>query len=241
MDGRRLLGAATGLAVALVGTLIPAATAQTADKTQDVPISVWDQPGPELLDGVGAWVYIAPQAPPSANQGSPDGYEYLLSFAYPGLNVGFIGLSTRPEGRFAGLTLVTNAGVPPATVPFDWSPGHFYYLLVYHLGGGQWGGWVYDYSASSWTFVGQVAAPAGWGLLTPSSRTLVDQKDQITAPTCADYPRTDAYFYPPVGYRGTSFTVATLRFNYVQPGECPSQTTMEYGWAHYRLGADPGR
>jgi len=225
--------------LALTAALAPAATAQTASQTQDSPISVWDQPGTDLLDGVGSWVYVAPEAAPGPSQGSPGSYEYLLSFAYPGLHVGFIGLATRPEGRFVGLVLATDPSTPAVTVPFDWQPGRFYYLLVYHLGGDTWGGWVYDYGAGTWTFVGQVVAPPGWGLITPSSRTLVDLKDPITAPTCSAYPRTDAYFFPPVGYRGTSFSVASLRLNYVQPGDCPSATTMEYGWAHYRLGADP--
>lgn len=215
---------------------LASASAQTAPKAQEGPTTIWDHPGgAELLDGVGAWVYVAPQAPAGPDQLAVADYQYLLSFNYPGLRMGFIGLASGAEGKFAGMVLVDNP-VPAARVALDWQPGRFYYLLYYSLGGNQWGGWVYDLAANSWTFIGRITAAEGWGRLTPSSRTMVSW-DGPQAADCAAYPRTDAYFYPVVGYRGTSFSIASLGFHYVQPGDCATQTSIEYDWVHYRLGA----
>jgi hypothetical protein len=237
MAKRRFLIGVSTLVVALLAAIVPAVSAQTPpSQTQEGPFSVWNQPGAEPLDGLGAWVYVAPKAVP----GTEDPYDYLLRWDLSGTGasqgMGFIGLATRPEGTMAGMSLVSS--VPQATVltPFNWSPGHFYYLLVYRSSTDHWVGWVYDYSAQAWTIVGQLTAPVGGGLLSPSSRTLLEQ---ATGRPCAGYPRSDVFFYPPVGYRGTTVSLATLGSHGVAPGECPTATSVEYDWVHYRLGTAP--
>jgi len=57
---------------------------------------------------------------------------------------------------------------------------------------------------------------------------------------CAELPRTDAHFCPPLGYDGAHFTVGSVDGQFVTPGDCASQTEiLSNGWVHYRLGADP--
>ncbi len=245
MTKRRFFVAASTLVLALLAGAATSASAQSAGASQEIPSSTWVQPGSEPLDGIGAWVYIAPGPPPGPAQGSPGGYEYLLRFNLQKPlqePFGFIGLSTRPDGsHFAGLALVSGLDQPTDTVDFNWSPGHFYYLLVYQVGANEWIGWVYDHNAASWTIVGTVTTPDGSGRLSPTSATTVDYQSGGASYIleCAGYPRTDAVFYPPVGYRGATVTLATLGSHTVYPGNCPTTTTIEYDWVHYRLGVDP--
>jgi hypothetical protein len=233
------------LALALLAGIAPSATAQVSGASQEAPSTTWVQPGADPLDGLGAWVYIAPEGPPAPTQGSPGGYEYLLRFNLQPPSpqaFGFIGLSTRPDGsHFAGLVMVSSVPQPTDRVDFAWAPGQFYYLLVYQVGVSEWVGWVYDYSAASWTIVGQVTAPEGSGRLSPTSATTVDYQSGggSSGLGCFGYPRTDVFFYPPVGYRGSTVSLATLGSHSVSPGDCPTTTSVEYDWVHYRLGADP--
>lgn len=237
------LGVPMALALASLTAAVPAGATAAPTKTQEQPTSSWVQPGTAPLDGVGTYVYVA--APPAgAGQGSPLAYEYTFFFSFEAKTSGFLALGQRQGQKLAGFT-VSAAGNPVATVPFDWSFGHIYFLLTYRLGVDLWGGWIYDYSAASWTFIGQQPAAAGSGGLLPTSRTAVDY-DPTLAPTpgvdwttCASYPRVDAYFYPPIGWRGSTTTVAAPDGTTVYPGDCPVTITTEYGWQHYGMGVAP--
>lgn len=219
---------------------------------QRVPQVVWTAPGPGLLDGIGQWVYVAPIPPAGLQQQPTTGYVYGLGFGSSG-GRGTVGLSRDSQGGIAGIQLVPPSGGNPApvTVRYDWSPGKFYFLLAYHLEGDAWGGWVYDDAASSWTFVGTVQPAAGTGLFGASGVITVGGAQSETRPafsqvalgaipgTCRAFPQVDAYFYPPVGYRGTAMTLATFTEGTYGLGDCPAQFTFEADWLHIRLGSPP--
>jgi len=235
--------AVLAVAVAVVSsltTIVGAAEASAgAPVTQDRPSSTWVQPGTGPLDGMGAFVF--PTAPvPTAAQGSPLGYEYTVLFRFQDQTAGILALGYQHGHKVAGFGLIPGQLV--ATVPFDWSFGHVYFLFTYRLGPAQWGAWVYDVVAASWTFIAQQAAPGTAGGITPTSTTGIDyDSTSVPAPaadqsTCSFYPRVDVYFFAPIGWRGATPTVATLGTNAVDKGDCPSSTTMYFGWQHYGLG-----
>jgi hypothetical protein len=240
------------LASASVGIGPSYASQYFAAHIQRVPQVLWTVPGPEPLDGIGQWVYVAPIPPAGPVQQPTTGYVYGLGFSSSG-GRGTLGLSRDGQGGIAGIQLVPPSGGDPApvTVRYDWSPGKFYFLLAYHLEGDAWAGWVLDNAASAWTFVGTVQAPAGSGLLAPTSVTTVGGAESQTRPafsqvalgaasgTCRVFPQVDAYFYPPVGYRGTATAQATLTEGTYRLGDCPTQLTVEADWAHIRLGSPP--
>ena len=57
------------------------------------------------------------------------------------------------------------------------------------------------------------------------------------ASTCAFYPKVDALWYPPTGWRGAAMTTATLTANTESTGTWPSVTTTSDGWPRHTLGA----
>ncbi len=224
----------------LVATVGATAASTGEPKTQERPSSTWVQPDPRPLDGLGTFLYLSAPAPGPA-QGSPLGYEYTLGFRFEDGSGGVLVLGHQHGRKVAGFGLLPGHLV--ATVPFDWSFGHAYLLFTYRLGGDQWGAWVFDLTRASWTFIAHQAAPAGAGGITPTSTTQVDY-DPTLAPTgaadqstCAFFPRVDAYFFAPIGWRGGTPSVATLGANAVAGGDCPTTTTTVLGWQHYRLGA----
>lgn len=226
----------------MVSTLTATATAATAaapSKTQQQPSSSWAQPGTAPLDGLGVFLYVA--APPAGPaQGSPLGYEYTFSYHFQEGSLGLLVLGYQHGQKVAGFARID--GSPVATVPFDWSFGHAYFLFTYKLAPTQWGGWVFDVSARSWTQIAVLNLPAGTGGIMPTSTTTVDYDPTLvpTVPdetTCAFYPQVDAYVFPPIGWHGATPTLATLTGTTAQPADCPSATTTTFGWQHYHLGS----
>jgi len=210
---------------------------------QQAGTSNWVQPGSAPLDGTGVYVYA--HAPtPGPGQGSPVNYEYDLDFSLEHGGGGFVAFGYRRGAKVAGFNFV---GTPDevATVAYDWTFDHFYFLLAYRLTETSWGGWIYDYAAATWTFIGARTAAAGTGGIAPTSGTVVEYGNGVPVPpgadtaTCAAYPRVDAYVYPPIGWRGLTTTVATLGSSIAPVGDCPAVTTTEFGWQHYQLGSLP--
>jgi hypothetical protein len=228
--GRRLLTAAIVLATTLTGT---AASAADEVGSPDFVRSTWDQPGTAPLDGVGAYLYIAPGPAPATSQLPPD-YEYLLEFFYEGGQmVGVIGLGSRAGGHIAGLATGYSRTV---VVPYEWSAGRLYFLFVHRLSDHEWGAWVLDVWADAWTFIGQGSTPVEVGGLSPSTWTVVAWADSTSSNPCSAYPRTDAYFTPVFGVRGGSFTLGTRAGDSAHPNGCPGQISSSLGWARYTLG-----
>jgi hypothetical protein len=223
------------------------AGAQTASHRQALPTAAWGTPtsaaGQPL--GIGQWVYVAPIPTAGPGQLPTTGYVYGPTF-FPEGERGVVGLATDAGGPIAGIQ-VEGATAKLATIRYNWSPGTFYYLVAYHLGNGRWGGWVYDNTAATWTPIGAVQAAAP-GLLSNSSVTVVSgaqggpaapfgQEGPAVGQPCSAFPRVDAYFYPPVLYWETTAVVSTVASLNPFPGDCPTAATMEYDWAHFRLGS----
>lgn len=215
---------------------------------QAVPVSDWNQPAGPPLDGLGQFVLVG-DTPPGAGQVTSNGYLYAqhLNFS-SGPVYGTMGLSSDARGHIAGMKI----GSSILEIPYPWTSGRIYFLIVYHLGGDAWGGWVYDYAARAWTVIGQLQAPHGSGLLGAMSGTAVDNATGLRGPgdpfevesqaavdSCAAFPRVDAWFFPPIGYRGLVPTVASPGAGHTTIGTCVAPSTVEGGWAHYRLGATP--
>jgi hypothetical protein len=251
---RRAVVAVAVLAAAVAGAVVPAGAA--TGTVQAVPLREWHYPGTDNLDGVGGWVYVQPEPPVGAGQLSRSGYVYEEQFFFAGSGaMGSIGLGADAGGPLVGLKLIDRndgSGPPPLTVRYPWEPGRIYFLLAYGLGGGAWGGWVYDLTAASWTFFGAVQAPSGWGGLAPVSAFTVRGATGMPLPSpfapetlgtvqrvsaCSLFPKADAWFFEPLGWRGTE--LVSPAFGFGDPGYgdgFPSQTETVNGWFHFGLG-----
>jgi hypothetical protein len=225
----------------LTAALHSAGATVATGKTQEHAISTWVQPGTGPLDGLGTFVYLDAPAP-GPTQASLLGYEYQVIFRFEAAGSGgVLAMGYKNGHKVAGFGLVPSHLVD--TVPFDWNFGHIYYLLTYRMGTDLWAAWAYDWTAATWTFITQQAAPAGTGRILPTTTTSVDYDASLSPSpaadpsTCAFYPRVDAYLYPPTGWRGEVMTQATLSANSVAAGDCPAVTTTSDGWQHYALGA----
>ena len=210
----------------------------TGRATLGGPYSVWRQPAPDGLDGVGSWMAVANNPVATASQLRPQ-YLYGHYFGFAASpTVGVLGLATEPSGRFAVFSVPGAGGAPQiAAVPFDWSAGHAYFLLVYQVAPGTLGAWVYDNSAGTWTGIGLLTVPGAWGKLGASSVTGAGWYG-ATAASCSAYPRAEVVVYPPTGYVGTTPSTAVLWAAGQNPGDCAPQTAAEPGgWTRYRLGA----
>ncbi len=215
------------------------AGAQTQRPGHDMEASVWLQPGTEPLDGLGTFVYVSPPLTPGPTQGSPQGYEYTLTYHLQDGSLGVVALGHQNGQKVAGFgipghTLVT-------TVPYDWKYGQIYYLLTYRLSATQWGAWVYDWTAETWSLIAVQNVPETTGRMLPEAATVVDYDAALSsAPgadtTCAYYPRIDAIFYAPMGWRGEVITSATFKEYDGYEGPCHGTTVEASGWRWSTLG-----
>jgi hypothetical protein len=248
MTTRRVSSAVLGTVLTLLvgaSTALPASAQVAATpKTQEVPSNTWRQPNPNgFYDALGTWVYVAPQPQTGAGQLSGGNYEYPVTFVFDHLRVGELTLATGPSGNVArvSLTDLVNGPTLSTQIAYDWSPGRFYFLYTQHLGGDEWGAWVMDWAAGTWTYIGSLHTPTAWGSMVNVGLTSARWAPTAARPTtCSGYARTDAYFFPTLEYVGSQYTVGTADGQSVTQGDCPSQTeTLPNGWIHYRLGADP--
>ena len=229
--------------VALAAILLVVAAAGPAHAVDRPPAdqvgTVWLQPGTGPLDGLGTFVYVGQPLAPGPAQGSPTGYEYSMVFHLEDNSLGVVVLGHKNGQKVAGFGMITSTLV--STVPFDWKYDHIYYLLTYRLSATQWGAWVYDWSAASWSLIAVQTVPETTGRMLPESTTLVDY-DAAPPPaagadtTCAYYPRVDVLFYAPMGWRGDVITSATVKAGAGFDGPCPSSTQTSNGWQWYTLG-----
>lgn len=202
--------------------------------------TVWLQPGTGPLDGLGTFVYVGQPLAPSPGQGSPAGYEFSMVFHLEDGSLGIVVLGQKNGQKVAGFGMLPSTLV--STVPYDWKYNHIYYLLTYRLSATQWGAWVYDWSAASWSLIAVQTVPGTTGRMLPEATTLVDY-DATTAPPagtdtrCAVYPRIDALFYAPMGWRGDVITSATVKGSAGFDGPCPGSTTTINGWQWYTVGS----
>ncbi len=239
MVGR--LGVVAVVAVSLLAAAVGSASAAAAPPTQHRPRSAWVVPGAAPLDGLGAFLFVnAPAAGPA--QTSVLGYEYSMLFGFENNSVGVMALGYKGNQKVAGFGLMPSNPLV-ATVPFDWQFGRIYYLLTYRIATDVWAAWVYDYSVSRWTHIASLRAP-GIGRMRPTPTTGVEYSATPTSVTnegtCAIYPRVDAFWYPPTGWRGNDMTTATLvSGDTVSAGECPGTVRTSDGWQYYALGSAP--
>jgi len=212
-----------------------------APPTQQRPRSAWAVPGTGPLDGIGAFLFVnAPTAGPA--QTTVTGYEYSMFFGFEGNSMGVMALGHKDGQKVAGFLLAPSNPLI-ATVPFDWQFGRIYYLLTYRIAVDVWAAWVHDFSANRWTHIASLTAP-GIGRMHPHSSTGVEYSStpmsMTNENTCAIYPRVNAFWHPPTGWRGNDMTPATLvSGNTVGAGDCPATVTTTDGWQHYALGSAP--
>jgi hypothetical protein len=232
------VGMAGFLAVLALGLAEPAAAAEPPP--HDRATTVWAQPGTAPLDGLGTFLYVAPPATPGPTQGPLAGYEYTLTFHLEDSSLGIVALGHKNGQKVAGFGMVPSNLI--STVAYDWKYGQIYYLLTYRLSATQWGAWVYDFSAASWSLIGVQTVPGTTGRMLPEASTGVDyDAGPVTPPpnpdtTCAYYPQTDAFFYAPTGWRGEVTTQATFKEYAGYDGPCASTTRPINGWQWTTLG-----
>ncbi|MBA3267509.1 MAG: hypothetical protein H0T70_04540 [Acidimicrobiia bacterium] len=204
----------------------------------EAPYSVWGQPAATPLDGIGTWIAIGNQ--PTASKGQlPPQYLYGHSIRFANSSAtGVVGLATGSAGNLALFGATAPDGTAYNTgIAFNWSAGGFYYLHVDEVATNVWAAAIYDYNAGTWTAIGTLNLPAGWGKLSPVSATMAIWYG-ANAQDCAAYPRADVSFSPPIGYVGTASTTAGLAGTATVAGDCPAETSVEAEvWARYRLGS----
>lgn len=202
-----------------------------------IPQSMWRHSGYATLDGTGSWMGMVNE--PAAGPGQlPPSYLYVHSFTFANsASVGAVGLAADPSGRYAVFAVNGVDGAPRVAVaPFNWQAGRFYFPFVYQTAPGQWGAWVYDYTAAAWTPIGVFNLPATWGALTQDTATGMAWYGP-SATGCAAYPRADAVFYPPTDYYGTTPQSAEPSQTTVTAGDCPTQTSVVAGaWQRSEMG-----
>ena len=223
-------------ATLVVVTTSGMALVRTETATVGTAHSSWSQPTAEPLDGLGSWMAIADGPVAKAGQLAPS-YLYGHYFGFENTTAsGVVALVVVPGGRSAVFSLVGADGVPHAVgVPFDWRAGRYYFSLVHQLVPGTWGAWVYDYSAASWSYVGQLSLSGAVGRLSPTSTTAVTWFGP-TARACSAYPRADVLVSPPIGFGAGAATSAVSTADGVKPGDCTVGASSDV-WARYTLGA----
>ncbi|MGI8809444.1 MAG: hypothetical protein ACR2KK_16715 [Acidimicrobiales bacterium] len=122
------------------------------------------------------------------------------------------------------------------SVPYPWTANGFYFLYVQQFGPDAWGPLVYDLNADTWTPIGGLGVPAGWGKLSPTTVTAAWWMGS-PATTCAAYPRADVVVRSPTGFVGGT----ALDQAFVQGGTIPGACRSEHaagppGWYLYRTG-----
>ncbi len=204
------------------------------------PFTNWTHPAGVPLDGIGGWIATGNDPYPEPGQLVPT-YLYGRTFGFAGnpSAQGLVALVKQMNSKYAVFTVSQPSGtVGTAIVPFNWQAGRFYFALVYQLGPGQWGAWVYDNTAAAWVGIGVINTPTAWGELSPATSTTAQWYGRYGGP-CSVYPRADVYFFPTYGYQGTDATLSTQSSTGTVPGECPAENGVAEGiWAHYRLGGD---
>ena len=224
------MGMASAVAV-IFGTAGPVAAAEPA--AHDQAATVWVQPGTAPLDGLGTFVYVAQPPEPGPTQGSPEKYEYSMTFDLEDGSLAVLALGHQNGQKAAAFGIVDHTLF--TVVPYDWKYGQIYYLLTYRLSATQWGAWVYDWTAARWDVVAVLTVPETAGRMLPEAATVVDY-DAGPAANCAHYPRVDAMFYAPMGWRGDVITSATFKEYGGYDGPCPSTTAAVNGWHWTTMG-----
>jgi hypothetical protein len=204
-------------------------------RVSQIPYSVWMQPTGMTLDSIGSWFY--PVNEPTAGDGQlAPAWFYAHYFGFEGGGKGQVGLVTNPDGKFAVFSMVKPDGTTlDAAVPFDWSPGQYYFPFVFPAGPGLWAAWIYDDTAGTWTEIGTHAVPPDWGRLAPASITAVSWLGPV-AGDCAAYPHADVAFYAPFGFIGGVASVAGATTTAVGAGDCIPVADVQEPWARYQVG-----
>ena len=232
------MGLAIATAVMIFGTAGPASAAERPGQYQAA--SVWVQPGTAPLDGLGTFVYVGQPLTPGPTQGSPEGYEYTVTFRLQDGSLGIVAIGHQNGQKVAGFGIVDHTLV--SVVPYDWKYGQIYYLLTYRLSATQWGAWVYDWTSTTWSPIAVLDVPEAAGRMLPEVATVVDYDAGPVAPppgadsTCAFYPRVDVLFYAPMGWRGDVITSATFKEYDGFDGPCLSTTVPVNGWQWTTMG-----
>jgi len=207
-------------------------------KSLEVPLTLWTYPT-TALDGVGAWV--VPFNEPTAAPGQMDpSYLYSHSFWFSDVRAsGTVSLGTGAVGKTASMTITRpNGTTDRAQVAYPWVAGRAYFLFVYHLGGGRWGGWVIDGTTGVWTSVGALTVSPAHTTLYPASVTHVSWTGPATG-DCAAYPLADTLVLPTYGYSGGIPRTASLAPAATSAADCPTTTVNGPGWVYYVVGSSP--
>jgi len=226
-----------------------------------VPSSSWStgMGGPPLapaLDGLSTW--LATFADPVAGAGqAPPQYAYFLDFTITDFFFfapGRISLDVVGDQKFATLAVDDFSKDLPerhhqVRVPFAWSGNSFYFLWVNRLADGVWGGFVYDYTAATWTYIGNVPVLA---TSVPAARMSQYAQTGVawTGPdlaTCAAYPQAVAVNLSPFGFIGSTPVETVLNGRADQAsvpsasGDCPSTSGFFSfpHWDYYVAGSAP--
>jgi len=235
-NGRGSISLAPDGATLAVVTTSGISLVKTPTATPGMPYASWSQPTAAPLNGLGSLMVMG-EGPAAAAGQSPPSYLYGHYFGFERTAAhGVIGLMATASGRAAVFALIEPDGTSRiVAVPITWVPGHAYLSLVFQLVPGTWGGWVYDYSAATWTYIGQLSLSANVGRLGSASTTALTWFG-AKAPVCPAYPRADVLVSPAIGFGAGPATLATATSSAVIPGGCAAQASTEV-WARYTAGA----
>ena len=213
-------------------------------KTQAIPVSLWNAPGVTGgVDGIGS-LFAGVNVPAPAAGQTENQWAAGLVFRFTGDPdpFGVISLDTDGSSRFATLSLNDGeAVVETERFAFDWDQDKFYFPMVVMLPGNAVAGFVYDFDATAWTFVGTIRADSAWGELSQASATLLLWYGELQE-DCALYPRADHFRYAPYAFDGGATITSTHGGDAVVPGDCPATVTeaSDPNFRRYEAGSETG-
>ncbi len=213
-----------------------------ASHGQTLGLTVWSASGASALDGVGSIVAVAEVPSPLPGQATENRWSIAHAFYFLGDSrpFGMISLDTDGAERYATIALNTGSSVAGVRrLAFPWQAGKLYLPLAV-VSGSAVHGFVHDFDARTWTYIGSVPLPGSYGRLTAASTTFLwwygaDQPD------CASIPRVDHYRNGPLGVvNGNPQSIpSTAVTDDVIGSDCPATTTTDPNpsWRRYSAGS----
>jgi len=243
-----LLVAAVGSLTVGVGLGTLPAIAQTTVR-QSTPSTSWNAEFPRPAAGLSTWMATFADPTAGPGQAAPE-YAYFLDFSLDFFSSAFIArgrisLDVVGNQKFATLS-ITEAPLRDSRshrvrVPFPWQGNSFYFLWVNRLADGLFGGWVYDVTAATWTYIGAVLVPPELAVLDTLPSTGVEWTGPALA-TCDAYPEAVMVARAPTAYRDSTPMPSVLngRSTPLTPADCPSTAAFFVpGWDYYVAGSAP--
>lgn len=128
-------------------------------------------------------------------------------------------------------------------IPYNWTAPKNYATYIVRMSPDRWAGYIHDQTANTWTLVGIITVPSGWGDLGWWSVSWIEWYGAHPT-TCPGFPDANVYFYPPISYHPAYYSGnssaqsnGTGTGDHHSRGGCPSSVTNDLPpWKHHIMG-----